>query len=54
MFEVHLAGWYWTPGNELRECVVVNVWDEQIVLDAETHEEVSVSPADVMIEKPET
>ncbi len=52
MFEVHLAGWYWTADNELRECVVINVLDEQIVLDAETDEEVSVLPADVMIEKP--
>jgi hypothetical protein len=53
VFGVDLRGWYWTPENELRECVVVYAAGDLAVLDAETLEEVSVNVEDVMVEKPE-
>lgn len=54
MFEVHLTGWYWTPENELRQCIVLKVWDDMSVVDSETLEPVQVAPSDVLVEKPES
>jgi hypothetical protein len=48
-----VQGYYWTPENELRECVVLQIMRTYIVIDLETTEEVDVDPADVLIEKPE-
>jgi hypothetical protein len=49
---VDLEGWYWTPANELRACLVLDLAGERVVVDAETLEAVSVALEDVMIEKP--
>ena len=49
-------GWYWTPDNELRACMVGSMTlftVERFVIDTETGEIVDVPIEDVMIEKPD-
>lgn len=49
---VEAQGFYWTPSNELRECIVTEIGGNLIVLDLESLDVVQVHPSDVMVERP--